>query len=512
AIRGRIAALEAKLAEAESFDRIGRHARAREIVIPIVIEAQGLGYPPVEARAILMRAGEELRAGDHTAAEASYSEAAAAAARARDDGKIAQSWIDLMNLYVQQGRYDDALELVPIARTSAERVSDQPRLGARFYNALAGIHYARGNFAEARPEYERALELVRKDTPDSDLLGPALMNIGITLWRTGDLAGAQKHIEASRVRMIEKLGPRHPMLAYVHRNLGDLASQKNPDDAIAQYQQALSILEETQGKDHIDVAIATEPLVYAYTQKGDFAKARALADRTRAIREAKLGKDHISLGLLHLYLADLENKEGKPARAIVELARALELQEKAYGKDSPQLAPTLEKMIAIAIEQGRNEEALAIATRAHAIRVKAYGGRHIQTGGSHFQIAKVELALNRLEAAYGDFALAREIFEAADPKDPDIASVIYRQGEIRAKQRRHGDAIALFIKASETAERNGVSVFVRALIDFARAQSLWAIGKRPEATALARTARASIEGLPEAEAARKDLDAWLAQH
>ncbi len=510
--RAQIAALEARLSEAESFDRIGRHAKARELVIPIVAEAQRLAYPPLEARAVLMRAGEELRAGDLAAAEVTYREAAAAAARARDDGKIAQSWIDLMNLLAQQGRYDDALALLPIARTSAERVSDQPKLGARFHNALAGIHYARGNFVEARPEYERALELVRKDTPDSELLGPALMNIGITLWRTGDLAGAEKHIEASRARMIEKLGPRHPMVAYVHRNLGDLAAQKNVDEAIAQYQQALGIFEETQGKDHVDVAIATEPLIYAYTQKADYVKARAFADRTRAVREAKLGKDHISLAQVYMYLGEIEYLENKPARASEQLARALALQEKAYGQDHVQLAATLDQLMKVALAEKRNDVALAHATRAHAIRIKAYGGRHPQTGASHFQMAKLERMLHRDDAAFGDFGLAREIFEAADPKDPDIAMALSQQAEIRANQRRHGEALALFVKASETAERLGITGISRAAIDFGRARSLWATGKRPEATALATTARAALDGIPDAEAARKEIETWLAGH
>jgi tetratricopeptide (TPR) repeat protein len=511
-LRAQIAALDARLAEAESFDKIGRHAKARELVIPIVGEAVRLGYPPLEARAVLMRAGEELRAGDLAAAEVSYREAAAAAARARDDGKIAQSWIDLMNLLAQQGRYDDALALVPIARTSAERVSDQPKLGARFHNALAGIHYARGNFVEARPEYERALELVRKDTPDSELLGPALMNLGITLWRTGDLVGAEKHIEASRARMIEKLGPRHPMVAYVHRNLGDLAAQKNADGAIAQYEQALGIFEETQGKDHIDVAIATEPLIYAYTQKADYVKAREFADRTRAIREAKLGKDHISLAQVYLYLAEIEFLESKPSRGTEQLARALVLQEKAYGQDHVQLANTLDQMMKMALAEKRNDVALAHATRAHALRIKAYGGRHLQTGASHFQMAKLERMLDRFDAAFGDFGLAREIFEAADPKDPDIATALYHQAEIRAKQRRHADAIALFIKASETADKLGVTGVMRAAIDFGRAQSLWATGKRPEATALATAARAALDSVPDTEASRQEIDRWLASH
>jgi tetratricopeptide (TPR) repeat protein/predicted Ser/Thr protein kinase len=369
--RARIDALEHRFAEAVSFDKIGRNARAREIAIPLVVEARQLGYAPIEAKAILLRAGEEYRGGDLAVAEQSYREAAEAAARARDDERIAQSWIDLMNVRVAQGHFDAALDLLATAKIATERVSDQPRLGARLANVLAGVYLAQGKIPDAKAQYEHALELVRKDKPDSDLLGPALHNMGTVLWYVGDTAAAEKYFADARARFEATVGPRHPMLGYVHRSLGDVAIRnKNLDGAIAEYREAAQIFEDAHGPEHVDIAIALDPLSYSYAQKHDAVHAREAAERSLALRQNKFGPDHPSLVLTLGYLADAEVLDGSPAAladALARLTRAVAIQEKAFGKDAPQLAPILDQLADVADKLGKRDVAAAARGRRHAV-------------------------------------------------------------------------------------------------------------------------------------------------
>src|SRR5204862_5368839 len=127
AVRARIVELEQRFAEAAAFDKLGRYARAKAIVDELVPQARALGHAPLEAKVGLLLAGEQFHAGELAAAEQSYRDAAEAAARAKDDARIAQSWIDLMNTLAAHGKLDDALGLAPIARTAMQRV-DAPRL------------------------------------------------------------------------------------------------------------------------------------------------------------------------------------------------------------------------------------------------------------------------------------------------------------------------------------------------------------------------------------------------
>ena len=270
AVRARIQELEARMAEAKSYEKLGRYAQAREIATEVALAAPDLAYPPLEAESVLVRAGLEFFSGDHKAAEKSYRDAAAAAARARDDYRLAKSWIDLIQTLGAQGRHEDALELVPVARTAAERVSDDLQLSARFANNLAGIYQALGKYPEARKEYEKALALQRTIGEDNNPTLPhALNNLGTVLWHTGDLVQAKALFDEARTRLEKTFGPEHPTVAYVHRNLGDLAVLKpDLDAAIAHYRKAQSIWENVHGQDNIDVALALEPLCHALARKG----------------------------------------------------------------------------------------------------------------------------------------------------------------------------------------------------------------------------------------------------
>ncbi|MDX2088363.1 MAG: serine/threonine-protein kinase [Kofleriaceae bacterium] len=374
ATRARIADLEHAYADAASYDKTGQWAKAKEIIDPLVGQARLTGYGPLEAKLVLLRAGLEYRSGDLATAAASYREAAEAAARARDDARLAQSWIDLMNVLAASGKVSDALALEPIAKTSAERVSDQPRLGARFANVLAGLYLATGKYPDARVQYEKALALVRKDGPDSDLLGHALLNFGIALWYTGDLDGAKQHFEDARDRFIAKLGPRHPSLGYVFRNLGDLAVAKQDiDTALASYQRAYEILEGAHGPEHIDVAIALEPLSYAYARKGDAAKARAAGEKALAIREHKFGPDHPTIANTLNSLADAEVADGSApalARAITYLERSIAIQDKTYGPEHPKTPESLDRLGTAQEKAGNVAAAIAAYQRSVAIRTK----------------------------------------------------------------------------------------------------------------------------------------------
>jgi tetratricopeptide (TPR) repeat protein len=371
AARAKISELERRFADVGALDRMGRHAAAMDLVVPLVADAEHLGYPPLIAKAVLLRAGEEFSAGDLATAEKSYRESAAAAARAKDDERIAQSWIDLMQALAMNGRIPDALALVDIARASADR-ADRPRLSARFENVLAGVYLQQGKYPDAKVEYERALAFVKKDGPDSDLLGHALLNFGEGLWYTGDIAGAEKYMEQSRQEFVTRFGPHHPSLGYVHRALGDLALAKNDvNGAIPHYVEAASVFELANGPDHVDNAIALEPLAYSYARQGDFRRAREVGLRALALRENKYGKDHISLITSLNALADADVAEGTPAalaHAMELLERALAIQEKVGGKVHPQLPGILDRMMEVARKQGKAAEAKAYFARAEEIR------------------------------------------------------------------------------------------------------------------------------------------------
>jgi len=436
-------------------------------------EAKATNYPPLLAKIVLLRAGELYHDGQLDGAMWRYRDDAELAAKAKDDERIAQAWTDLVSVNAARGKLADALQLIPVARAAVDRVSDRPLLGARLANAIAGIYLTQGKYPDAKVEYERALELVRKDGGDNELVGPALTNFATVQWYVGDLDGAAKNFEAARVWFVGRYGPHHPALGYVERDLGDLAAHKDDlETAIRHYQASLAIFEDAHGPDHIDDAIALEPLCYAYAHSGHLAEARQAGERALALREKKLGADHPTIVQTLKDLADADTIEGTPAslaQGQARLARALAIAEKAYGSDGPAIPEILERAAGVEIKLGAPAKAYPLLERSLRLRVKAAGDHTNDTALAHMYLGDVELSLRRYDEAMADYTRAEQIFAAADPKDQDV---------FRAR--------------------------------FGRAQVLRATGHTTEAIELAKASRAAIADQPAAKRLVDEIDGWLA--
>jgi tetratricopeptide (TPR) repeat protein len=474
ALRAKIADIESGFTEALSYDRTGDFAKAKTIVDPLVPKAKELGYAPLEAKLVLERAGLEMRAGDLATAAATYRESAEVAARARDDIRIAQSWIDLMNVLGLSGKHADALALETVARTATERVSDEPRLVARFANTLAGIYLAQGKYPEARREYERALEAVRKDRPDSDLLAPALGNMALARWYTGDMQGAQEYYAQARDRAIETVGAKHPTLAYIYRNIGDLAAGSNDiDTALENYKKSLAIFEGSQGPDHIDVAIALEPLSYAYARKGDVAKSRETGERALKLREAKFGPDHPTVAQTLNSLADAEIMDDKPeslTRAIAYLNRSIAIQEKTFGTEHPKLPDSLDRLGHAQYHSGKFAESVATFQRSLAIKRKTMGPTANDVGLVELSLAQSALAIKKYSVAREAYQAAEGIFRGNNPKDPSIAMAMFGRALVDEKSGQHAKAVALAKEAREMAVTTGAAEIQKEIDTFLAAK------------------------------------------
>jgi serine/threonine-protein kinase len=508
AARRKVHDLEARLDDAESYEKLGRYAQAREIATEVALAAPDAHYAPLEAEAVLRRAGLEFYSGDHAAAEKSYRQAAELAARARDDKLLAKAWIDLIQALGAQGRHDDALALMPVAKTAAERVSDDIPLSARFANNVAGVYLALGRYPEAEENYQRALALQRKLGEQNPVLPHALNNLGTVLWYRGDYDGAKKLFEEARSRLEKTLGPDHPTVAYTHRNLGDLAiMQQETDVAIEHYRAAQRIWENALGVDHPDVALALEVLCHALAVKGDAAGARQAGERALAIREKRYGPDHPLIAQTLLVLVDADLAAGTPAdlaRARERLGRTIPIQERVYGPDHIQLAHTLDRVSEVASAQGKHAEALAARQRGLAIR-RTVLGEHNDTGYSQLKVAESFLALKKYDDAYAAFERARAIYQKVNHDPAEQAEVGSRLAEVRSSQGRHAEALARFDEVTAAALAAKASPEVLTAIKFRHAEALLRARKRKQALDLAREARAGTE----TPAFQQPIDAWL---
>lgn len=509
--RQSILTLQARLIEAESYERLGRYEQVGTIAAEVVDGAAGVEYPPLMAQAIVMRAASEGRAGNLAQAEASLRLASEAAARARDDKLLAKTWIDLMDNLAAQGRTDDALALEVVARAAVERVSDEHDIGARFANSLAALFIAKGKYPEAKEQYEIALRLARKMGEDSPILGHALTNLGTVFWYLSDTASARRYFEEGQAVLEKQLGPRHPTLAYSHINLGSLDSiDGDIDRAITRFEIAIDIWEGAHGPEHINLAHGLEQLSHALARKSDAEGARKAGERALAIREAVLGPDHHQVAQVLVTLADVDiglAGEDDLLRADERLSRALAIQRATLGDEALALSHNYDRAARVAVLRDDHVKAADAWQRSLDIR-SATVGKHNDTAYSHYKLAESQMVLERFDAAAVNFDAAHTLWsDIHGATAPDAIDALARTCEARARQGRHSEALAMCRRAAALAESARLPADVAAKIQFSHARALRVAGKADAARALATQIRDSTDN----EAVRSAVNTWLAE-
>ena len=181
-----------------------------------------------------IRAGEAAEhGGDLVLATAAYQSALDHADRA----VVADANFHLGRVAWRQGRYDDALAAYTRARALAVE-ADATEVRARVENGIGAVHYARGEYAQARAAYGVALEL----THEASLRAKIALNLGVIANIEGDLEEARDQYQRSRALFKEARDLAGEALTL--HNIGMLhADLEEWDEADEAYQRCLELCE-----------------------------------------------------------------------------------------------------------------------------------------------------------------------------------------------------------------------------------------------------------------------------
>ena len=170
-----------------------------------------------------LAAGERAEtAGDYVAAGAAYR----AVAALPDEALAAEAHFRLGRVSWRQGRFDAALSAFESARALAERGS-WSELQARVENGIGAVHYARGDYREARLAYAAA----QARTHDDAMRGKIILNLGVIENIQGDLDAARAHYERAYLLFMETGDLESATLALHNRGMveADLAQWEAAD-------------------------------------------------------------------------------------------------------------------------------------------------------------------------------------------------------------------------------------------------------------------------------------------
>ena len=270
-------------------------------------------------------------------------------------------------------------------------------------NAEAVSLYQSGDYAGAEPLYRRGLDIRERALgPDHPDTAASLNNLALLLKAKGNYAEAEPLYRRALGINEKKIGPDNLGTATSLNNLGGLLEDKGDyTGAEPLYRRALSIAEKELGADHPGTAVYLNNLAKLMSQRSDYVHAEPLYRRALKIREKALGPDHPDTAASLNNLAELFQAKGDYADAEPLLRRALNIDEKVLGPDHPQTATDLNNWAELLQVKGDYADAEPLLRRALSIREKAFGPDHPDIAGS----------LNNL----GLLLKTREDYEDAEP-------------------------------------------------------------------------------------------------
>ncbi|MBN9687362.1 MULTISPECIES: serine/threonine-protein kinase [unclassified Corallococcus] len=484
--RARVEALQARVDPLAVLHSAGKYQEGLALSEQLLPQVEPLGYAPLQARTLLLRARLQEGAGDYKASEATARQAISVAARGADAVLAAQAWsLVLLLVGPREARLQDAVLLEPLVETVVE-LSHDDDTRAEFLKTRGMLLDTAGKYAEAKENYDRALAVQEKLFGANHLkVADTLTEVGNVLRHMGRYTEAKARIERALTIQQEVVGPTHlnvaralALLGNVYQEMGEYQEAQRRDE------QALGMMEQILGPEHLQTGILLQYLGNVLLDLGEYAEARRRHERSLTLLKKALGPEHpyvsMSLASLGLALAGLGRNE--EARVILE--RALTRQEKGFGPEHPYTAMLFANLGKVLADLGRDEAARALQERAVAALKKALGPTHPIAFNAVSLLGRTLTKLGRYEEAQRQLEHALVLQEESQTQI-GRAEPLTGLGLLHLARGRPADAVPVLEQAL-----GGPTAQADPEIRFALARALWDSKQdRPRALELATHAR-----------------------
>jgi tetratricopeptide (TPR) repeat protein len=384
--------LENRIAESWALWTTARYGDGLRVAGMAAEAARKLGYPPVQAEALLIRSRLEESSGQFDRAEATLFDTVAAAETGRHDVLATRAWIDLVWVVgFRQQKFAEGERWRHMAEAALGRLgggADNPELDADLRSTAGFLLDAQGEHGRGIGLEQQALALYEKTLgPDHPSVSRTLNRIGVALYamkRSPEaLAAYQRALELTR----RSLGPRHPTVAV---RLGNIAlvleAQERYEESLATQLQGLAIEEQSLGRDHPRLSITHGNLSGLLVILGRYGEALEHARRAVAIDDANPDTSPADRGVSWLAVGDALFKLQRYPEALSANQKARDLFTGSLGEKHPWTAAANASYGAILFAQGRKADAVGPLRRAVSA-FSAAGDETSNSGAARFLLA-----------------------------------------------------------------------------------------------------------------------------
>jgi len=362
--REAIRQLKEDLTEVNALRGAGRYKLALEKVTAAVEHARSLGYPPVEAEALLVQGYLLDKTGDN-------------------------------------GRAADALRLAVLAADAGRSDRLRARAAIEAVFALA-LHQ---DYARAEEWASQAQAVLDRKVGDAEEQGDLLVNVATLHSREGQDAVAAAELERARQLLTSELGHDDPRtlnaagnLAYVYQKLGRL------DEALALLQETTTSARRRLGPDHPLLVPRLYATALVQLQRHDYGSAHRSIDEVLRIARKHMGEQNVQVANALEIKATIFQEELHYQDALATYRQALAIQEKVLRPGDQLFSYSYDGIGQSLLGLGHPEQAHPMLEKALAIR----GTNPEDLADTHFALARTLWQLGKQKAAalrYADQAM-----------------------------------------------------------------------------------------------------------
>jgi tetratricopeptide (TPR) repeat protein len=298
----------------------------------------------------------------------------------RDSFPTAQAYFFLSEIYFNEGRLDEAIDLMRDAVTVCRgELLVGHSYTARRIGDLAILYVYNGEYDEAEPLFQTALSTLLDIEGNPGRLRRLDARVGAARWNAGWLLANYARLKSSRGQY---------------------------EAAEDMFDEALAIFRRIWGNEHEKVGWCLHWYAEMLFEKGEHARAERLAREAISVRATLSGAQYRTLADSQTLLARILVVAGEVDEAEGFFHKALELYQTGEYAKPWEAARCYNGYAALLISRESYEKAGSVCRTALAITTSYFGGAHPQVGQSLTALARVLLD-------QGKVAEAEEVLERA---------------------------------------------------------------------------------------------------
>lgn len=320
----------------------------------------------------------------------------------------------LAQIYFKKSRYDDAEKLYKrVLNIRNEIFGENSNEAATIMGELASIHKINGHYDDAKILLEEALEIKEKEFGLAHTeVAVVLDSLGMVYQKMRRYSDAEELLKRALEIRKKVYGVNHPNLSDSLNNLASLYAEIGSDERAEElYKESLEICELFYKEDHDNIASTLNNLGYFYYIHGRFDKAEQLYERAFKIREKVLGLEHSDTAASINNLAELYNKLNRDEDAENLHKKALNIRMNIFGLEHIDTASSLNNLAFIYYKQNKYSKAVPLFEQALEITQCVVGENHRDTIESMNNLAALYTCIDRKKDAIKLYRKALELSE-----------------------------------------------------------------------------------------------------